>query len=480
MNLVEEKQKVGRLKSTPLIKSILKKTLQREEIEIKFQREEIKIKFKCNPCNELFKSKKDILIHWHYNHQCVFCQEKIFTKNNQQFEEHLKSFHDMKKEHHQISVDLVFFEKIKKNKKIKKNRKVNEKVGNRKKVLLKKFHLCRFCKQVFLKNHQKLEDHIKEFHNIDEENFHQIFNDIEEICCQTNSNEVQNQSFTTNISNTKSNELIEEIFSKKKTPKIIIRKLDDSDRKSKLNAKRRSMKCIQKKVNICYQTNSNEAQNQSFTTNISNIESNELIEEIFSKKRMIRKLDSSNRKLEKFHLCRFCRQVFLKNHQQLKDHIKEFHNIGEENFHQIYDDIEEICCQTNSNDTQNQSFTTNISNIKSNELIEEIFSGKKTPKILIPKIDVSYRKPRLLSVKRPSMKSIHSQTKLINETLSREKMDKAEIPNVKSIKKRNSTTSNEKRKIRCLPSISIKSESQPRKKRNLMKLLDEFPWRKLT
>ena len=74
MNLVEEKQKFGRLKSTTLIKSILKKTLQREEIEIKFQREEIKIKYKCNPCNELFKNKKDILIHWHYNHQCVLCQ----------------------------------------------------------------------------------------------------------------------------------------------------------------------------------------------------------------------------------------------------------------------------------------------------------------------------------------------------------------------------------------------------------------------
>merc|ERR1712001_616960 len=105
-------------KSTTLIKSILKKTLQREEIEIKFQREEIKIKYKCNPCNELFKSKKDILIHWHYNHQCVLCQEKIFTKNNQQFEEHLKSCHDMKKEHHHITVDLVFFKKIKKIKKL--------------------------------------------------------------------------------------------------------------------------------------------------------------------------------------------------------------------------------------------------------------------------------------------------------------------------------------------------------------------------
>ena len=252
--------------------------------------------------------------------------------------------------------------------------KVNEKVGKRKKILLKKFHLCRFCRQVFIKNHQQLENHLKKFHSIGEENFHQIFDDIEEICCQTNSNEAQNQSFTTNISNIKSNELIEEIFSKKKTPKIIIRKLDDSDRKSKLNAKRRSMKCIQKKINICYQTNSNEA--------------------------------------------------------------------------------------------QNQNFTTNISNIKSNELIEEIFSKKKTLKIIIRKLDGLDRKSKLNAKKR-SMKSIHLQTKLINENLSREKMDKAEIPNVKSIKKRNSTTSNEKRKIRCLPSISIKSESQPRKKEKM-------------
>ena len=170
--------------------------------------------------------------------------------------------------------------------------------------------------------------------------------------------------------------------------------------------------------------------------------------------------------LKKFHLCRFCRQVFIKNHQQLENHLKKFHSIGEENFHQIFDDIEEICCQTNSNEAQNQSFTTNISNIKSNELIEEIFSKKKTLKIIIRKLDGLDRKSKLNAKKR-SMKSIHLQTKLINENLSREKMDKAEIPNVKSIKKRNSTTSNEKRKIRCLPSISIKSESQPRKKEKM-------------
>ena len=82
MNLVEEKQKVGKQKSTTSIKSILKKTLYREEIEIKY---------KCNPCNELFKNEKDIQMHWHYVHQCAFCEE-IFTKNHQQLEDHLKIF----------------------------------------------------------------------------------------------------------------------------------------------------------------------------------------------------------------------------------------------------------------------------------------------------------------------------------------------------------------------------------------------------
>jgi hypothetical protein len=313
--------------------------------------------------NEKVGKRKKILLKKF--HLCRFCRQ-VFIKNHQQLENHLKKFHSIGEENfHQIFDDIE---------EICCQTNSNEaQVGKKKKVLLKKFHLCRFCRQVFIKNHQQLEDHLKNFHS-GEENFHQIFDDIEEICCQTNSNEAQNQSFTTNISNIKSNELIEEIFSKKKTPKIIIRKLDDSDRKSKLNAKRRSMKCIQKKINICYQTNSNEA--------------------------------------------------------------------------------------------QNQNFTTNISNIKSNELIEEIFSKKKTLKIIIRKLDGLDRKSKLNAKKR-SMKSIHLQTKLINENLSREKMDKAEIPNVKSIKKRNSTTSNEKRKIRCLPSISIKSESQPRKKEKM-------------
>ena len=109
MNLVGEKQKFGRLKSTTLIKSILKKTLQREEIEIKFQREEIKIKYKCNPCNEFFKNEKDIQIHWHSVHQCAFCEE-IFMKNHQQLGGHLKIFHDIpEKELHQQYVDSVFF-----------------------------------------------------------------------------------------------------------------------------------------------------------------------------------------------------------------------------------------------------------------------------------------------------------------------------------------------------------------------------------
>ena len=49
--------------------------------------------------------------------------------------------------------------------------KVNEKVGKRKNVLLKKFHLCSFCKEAFVKNHQQLKDHIKTFHKIDEEDF---------------------------------------------------------------------------------------------------------------------------------------------------------------------------------------------------------------------------------------------------------------------------------------------------------------------
>ena len=98
MNLVEEKQKVGKQKSTTSIKSIIEKTLQREEIEIKYN---------CKPCNELFKNKKDIQMHWHSHHQCAFCQE-IFTKNHQQLEEHLKNFHDMEKEHHQRYVDYFF------------------------------------------------------------------------------------------------------------------------------------------------------------------------------------------------------------------------------------------------------------------------------------------------------------------------------------------------------------------------------------
>ena len=48
MNLVEEKQKVGKQESTTSIKSILEKTLQREEIEIKYN---------CNPCNKLFNNR---------------------------------------------------------------------------------------------------------------------------------------------------------------------------------------------------------------------------------------------------------------------------------------------------------------------------------------------------------------------------------------------------------------------------------------
>ena len=106
MNLMEEKtpqQEGEKQKSTTSIKSVLKQTLYREEIEIKY---------KCNPCNELFKNKKDIQMHWHSVHECAFCAE-IFTKNHQQLEEHLKNFHDIpEKELHQLFVDSYFFKKI--------------------------------------------------------------------------------------------------------------------------------------------------------------------------------------------------------------------------------------------------------------------------------------------------------------------------------------------------------------------------------
>ena len=67
---------------------------------------------------------------------------------------------------------------------------------NNENILLKNFYQCSFCKQVFAKNHQQLKVHMKKFHKID---------------------------FVI-----KSNELIEEIVSKKKKLKVLIRKLDDS------------------------------------------------------------------------------------------------------------------------------------------------------------------------------------------------------------------------------------------------------------
>ena len=43
-------------------------------------------------------------------------------------------------------------------------------VGKRK-ILLKNFYQCSFCKQVFAKDHQQLKNHIKKFHKTDEEDF---------------------------------------------------------------------------------------------------------------------------------------------------------------------------------------------------------------------------------------------------------------------------------------------------------------------
>ena len=332
MNLVEEKQKVGKQESTTSIKSILEKTLQREEIEIKYN---------CNPCNKLFNNKKDIQMHWHSNHQCALCQE-IFTKNHQQFEEHLKKFHDMQKEHHQIFVDSIYFNK--------KNQKNIENVVKQKKLYLKKFHVCKFCGQYFIENHKQLENHLEKFHNIDEESFDRIFNDIKEICCQTNSNETQ-----------------------------------------------------------------------------------------VGKRKIL---------LKNFYQCNFCKQVFTKDNQKLKNHIKKFHKFEEEDF-------------------QN----------KSNKFLEENFSNKKTLKVIIRKLDDSNDKFNL-NVKKSSMKSIHSQTKLMNKNVSKEKKNKAEITHVKSMKKGNSTTSNDKRESECLSSnvksikkqnsttsyISGKSKNQPKNK----------------
>ena len=105
-----------------------------------------------------------------------------------------------------------------------------------------------------------------------------------------------------------------------------------------------------------------------------------------------------------FYQCSFCKQVFAKNHQQLKIHIKEFHKFEEEDFQ-----------------------------IKSNKLIEENWM-------------------------------IQMKLMGINQNLSREKKNKAEITNVKSMKKRNSTTYNEKKESQCLSSISIESKRQRRKK----------------
>ena len=212
----------------------------------------------------------------------------------------------MKKEHHQLFVDSYFFKKIKKVKKNQKNIekvKKNQKKSIRKHLYLKKFHICKFCSELFIE-HKQLEDHLKKFHNIDEENFDEIYGDIKEICCQTNSNETQ-----------------------------------------------------------------------------------------VGKRKIL---------LKNFYQCSFCKQVFAKDHQQLKIHIKEFHKFEEEDFQ-----------------------------IKSNKLIEENWM---------------------------------IQMKLINQNLSREKKNKAEITNVKSMKKRNSTTSNKKKESQCLSSISIESKNQPRKK----------------
>merc|ERR1712110_976507 len=108
--------------------------------------------------------------------------------------------------------------------------------------------------------------------------------------------------------------------------------------------------------------------------------------------------------LKNFYQCSFCKQVFAKDHQQLKIHIKEFHKFEEEDFQ-----------------------------IKSNKLIEENWM-------------------------------IQMKLMGINQNLSREKKNKAEITNVKSMKKRNSTTYNEKKESQCLSSISIESKRQRRKK----------------
>ena len=95
-------------------------------------------------------------------------------------------------------------------------------------------------------------------------------------------------------------------------------------------------------------------------------------------------------------------------------------------------------------------------------------SKAKLPKTTLKKIDVLNSKSGLLSAKGRWMTTIHSPTELIDEILSGEKIPKVEISKVESIRKPKPTTSNKERKARFLPTIAVKSESQPGKKKKIV------------
>ena len=199
--------------------------------------------------------------------------------------------------------------------------------------------------------------------------------------------------------------------------------------------------------------------------------------------------------LKNFYQCSFCKQVFTKDHQKLKNHIKKFHKFEEEDFQnksnkfieENFSNKKTLKILKRKMDDSDEEFKLKAKkhSMKSidtqTKLINENVTTKKMNKVVITNIksiknqnsttsNKKRKKPCLSSIsdklKKHAMKSINSQTKLTNENLSREKKNKAEITKVKSMKKRNSTTSNEKKESQCLSSISIESKNQPREKKN--------------
>lgn len=105
------------------------------------------------------------------------------------------------------------------------------------------------------------------------------------------------------------------------------------------------------------------------------------------------------KKVGESYKCNFCKQPFKEDAylKQLGDHLREFHNIPEKEFHQLFEPSKVMTI------------------IHSTQLIDEILSGEEIPKV---------------------------------------KISKDKIPKVESIRKSKSTSSNKERKARFLPSIS--------------------------